>query len=213
PLWPPALQEGLQLPRSRWVAEFPQRLRFDLADAFAGDCEMLADLFERMLAAVRPQTEAHLDDLLLARSQGLQNFLSDFTEVDVDDGFGRVLDGLIFDEIAEVRILLFTDRSLQRNRLLGDLQDFSDLRRRDVHLLGDLFRGRFTAELLDQRARGADQLVDRFDHMHRDANGAGLIGDSSSDRLADPPRRIGRELVTASVLELVNGFHQADVAF
>jgi hypothetical protein len=33
------------------------------------------------------------------------------------------------------------------------------------------------------------------------------------DRLADPPRRVGRELVAAAVLELVDRLHQADVAF
>src|SRR5215510_2520812 len=112
-LWPPALQERLQLPRSRRMAEFAQRLRFDLADAFARDGEVLADLFERVLAAVRPQAEAHLDDLLLARRKRLQNFLRDFAEVDVDDGLGRVLDGLVLDKIAEVRIFLFADRGLQ----------------------------------------------------------------------------------------------------
>src|SRR6266542_3974369 len=36
---------------------------------------------------------------------------------------------------------------------------------------------------------------------------------SARDRLANPPRRVSRELVTAPVLELVDGLHQADVAF
>ena len=49
--------------------------------------------------------------------------------------------------------------------------------------------------------------------MHRDADGARLIGDRTGDRLADPPGRIGRKLVAAAVLELVDRFHQADVAF
>src|SRR5262249_44083373 len=34
----------------------------------------------------------------------------------------------------------------------------------------------------------------------------------AGDRLPDPPRRIGRELVAAAVLELVYRLHQADVA-
>src|SRR5262245_8574692 len=77
PLWPSALQERLQLPRPRRVAEFAERLRFDLADAFARDGEVLADLFKRVFAAVRAEAEAHLDDLLLARRQRLQNLLGD----------------------------------------------------------------------------------------------------------------------------------------
>src|SRR5205809_25171 len=39
------------------------------------------------------------------------------------------------------------------------------------------------------------------------------IGARSRNRLPDPPRRIGRELVAAEVLELVGRVHQADVAF
>src|SRR5262245_49514079 len=148
PLRPSAFQKRLKLTRPRRVAEFAERLGFDLADAFARDGEVLADLFERVLAAVRAQSEAHLDDLLLARRQRLQHLLRDFAEVDVDDGLGGVLDGLVLDEIAEVRIFLFSDGRFQRDRLLGDLEDFSDLRRRDVHLLGDLFRSRLAAELL-----------------------------------------------------------------
>ena len=39
--------------------------------------------------------------------------------------------------------------------------------------------------------RGAHQLVDRLDHVHRDADGARLVGDRAGDRLADPPGRVG----------------------
>ena len=45
------------------------------------------------------------------------------------------------------------------------------------------------------------------------ADGARLIGDRARDRLPDPPRGVGRELVAAAVLELVDRLHQADVAF
>ncbi len=43
--------------------QLPQRLGFDLADAFAGDVELLADLFERVLA-LAADAEAQADDLL-----------------------------------------------------------------------------------------------------------------------------------------------------
>ena len=48
--------------------------------------------------------------------------------------------------------------------------------------------------------------------MHRDADGAGLVGDGAGDGLANPPGGVGRELVAAAVLELVDGLHEADVA-
>jgi hypothetical protein len=49
--------------------------------------------------------------------------------------------------------------------------------------------------------------------VHRDADGARLVGDRAGDGLADPPRGVGRELVAAAVFELVDRLHQADVAF
>ena len=62
-------------------------------------------------------------------------------------------------------------------------------------------------------AAGADQLVDRFDHVHRNTNGAGLVGDGAGDGLANPPGGVGGEFVAAAPLKFVDGLHQADVAF
>ena len=62
-------------------------------------------------------------------------------------------------------------------------------------------------------ARDAVHLVDGLDHVHRDADGAGLIRDGARDGLADPPGGIGRELEAATEFELVHRLHQADVAF
>jgi hypothetical protein len=70
-------------------------------------------------------------------------------------------------------------------------------------------RRRLAADLVEQLPARAHDLLDRLDHVHRDADGALLIG----DRLPDPPCRVGRELVAAAVLELVDLLHQADVAF
>src|SRR5262245_53144942 len=194
------------------MTQLAQRLRLDLAYAFAGHREVLAHFFERVLAAVA-DAEAHLDDLLFARGQRLQHRFGLLLQVEVDHRFRRRHRGAVLDEVAEVRIFLFADRRLERDRLLRDLQDLADLRDRDVHAARDLFRGRLAAKLLHQRARRANQLVDRLDHVDRDADGARLVGDRAGDRLPDPPRRVGRELVAAAVLELVDRLHQADVAF
>ena len=59
----------------------------------------------------------------------------------------------------------------------------------------------------------AHQSVDRFDHMHRDADGARLVGDCARDRLPYPPCRIGRELEALAVIELLDRADQADIAF
>ena len=51
-----------------------------------------------------------------------------------------------------------------------------------------------------------------LDHVHRDADRAGLVGDRAGDRLADPPRGVRRELEALGVVELVDRPHQAEVA-
>ena len=56
-------------------------------------------------------------------------------------------------------------------------------------------------------------LVESLDHVHRDTDGAGLISDGASDRLANPPCGIGGEFVAAAVFEFLNRFHEAHVAF
>jgi hypothetical protein len=164
-----------------------------------------------MLAAVI-QPKPHLDDFFFARRQRLQHRRRLLLQVQVDHRIRRRNHGLVFDEIAQVRIFLFPDRRLQRNRLLRNLQDLAHLGHRNVHALGDLFTGRLATELLHQLAARPHQLIDRLDHVHRDADGARLIGNRAGDGLADPPSRVGRKLVAAAPFELVHGLHQANVA-
>ena len=80
-------------------------------------------------------------------------------------------------------------------------------------LFGQFLRRRLAADLVQHLPRCAHQLVDRLDHVHGDADGARLIGDGAGDRLPDPPRCIGAELVAAAVFELIHRLHQADIAF
>jgi hypothetical protein len=57
------------------------------------------------------------------------------------------------------------------------------------------------------------QPVQRFDDVHRQADRAPVVGDGAADRLANPPRRVGRKLEAAPELKAIDGLHQADVAF
>ena len=56
------------------------------------------------------------------------------------------------------------------------------------------------------------ERVDLLDDVHREADGARLIGERPRDRLTDPPGGVGRELVAPAVVELLDGAHQAEVA-
>src|SRR3954454_10453609 len=206
------IEERTELLRARRMGQLAERLRLDLANPFARHIERAADFFERVLGAVA-DAEAHLEDLLLARGERAQDFVRLLFQVRDDHVIDRGDHAAIFDEVAEMRIFLFADRRLEGDRLLRDLHDLAHFGDRHIHPLGDLLGLRFAAEFLHERTRGARELVDGLDHVHRDADGAGLIGDGASDGLANPPRRVRGELVAAAVFEFLNGLHQADVAF
>src|SRR3989475_520219 len=192
------------------MTQLAQRLGLDLPDALPRDREVLPDLFQRVVG-VLADPEALAQHALLARREGLQRVVDLALQI-VADGCVQRRDGLlVLDEVPQMAVFLLADGRLQRDRLLGDLEDLANLVQRKVHLLGDLFGRRLTPQLLDQVPRGADQLVDGLDHVHRDPDGPGLIGDGAGDGLADPPRRVGAELVAPLVLELVHGLHQTDV--
>src|SRR5450631_347716 len=209
---PNPVHKRAQLSRARWMPKFSERLGLDLPDAFASHRKRLANFFQRVLRTVF-QAETHLDDLLFARCQRAQHLRSLVFEVDVDHRLGRRNYCAVFDEVAQVRIFLFANWRFEGDWLLRNLQDFPDFCHRNVHPLGDFFRRRLASQFLHQLPRCADQLIDGFDHVHRDTNRTRLIGDGSGNCLPDPPRGIRRELIAAAVFELVYRLHQADVAF
>src|SRR5499426_547903 len=69
------------------------------------------------------------------------------------------------------------------------------------------------ADLVEHLARLTHDVADALHHVHGEADGARLVGDRARDRLPDPPRGIGRELVATAILELIDRLHQADIAF
>src|SRR5574340_85325 len=128
-------QESAQTVAAAGMAEFAQGLGFNLADALAGDREVLPHPLQRVLTAVF-QAEAHLDDLLFARRERLQHLRGLLPQVEVDHRLGGRNARLVHDEIAEVGFLFLPDGSFQRDRLLRHPQHLADLRDRQLHLLG-----------------------------------------------------------------------------
>src|SRR5438309_3018119 len=206
------LQVVAELFRARRVAELAQRLGLDLADALAGDPEPLAHLFQRALVTV-DQPESQLQHPPLAWRERVEDVLHLGVEHGERSRVGRRDRLAVLDEVAEVRILLLADGRLERDRVLRNLDDLPHLLGRDPHLLADLLVARLAAELLEQPARDADQLVDRLHHVDRDADRPRLVGDGARDGLPDPPRGVGRELVALVIVELLDRPDEAHVAF
>ena len=109
-------------------------------------------------------------------------------------------------------VLFLADRRFQRNRFLRDLHDLTHLVHRHADLCGDLFRLRIMSELLQELPRNAHDLVDRLDHVHRDADRTRLVGDGAGDGLPDPPGRISGELIALGIVEFLDRFQKAEVA-
>src|SRR6516165_10420954 len=194
------------------MLQLPKRLRLDLADALARHRELVADLFQGVVL-VHADAEAHADYTLLPRRERGERARGGLAQVRLDSRIDRQDRVLVLDEVAEVRILLVADRGFQRQRLLGDLEHLAHLLERHAELLGKLLGRGLAADLVEHLARLTYDFADALHHVHGDADGARLVRDRARDRLPDPPRGVGRELVAAAILEFVDPLHQADIAF
>src|SRR3954452_16472221 len=186
-----------------------QRLVLDLADALARDVERAADLVERarVLAA---EPVAELEHAALAVAQILEGLEECFLGEDLGGPLVWGLGPLVGDELAELGLLLVAHRLLERDRGLGRALDRVDLLRVDAGGVGDLLVGGLAAELGDELALAAADLVELLDHVDGDADRPRLVGQRAGDGLADPPRRVGRELEALAVVELLSGAHEAE---
>src|SRR5258706_9143021 len=100
-----AFEEAAQLLGARGMAELPQRLRLDLADALARDVELLADFLERVVG-VHLDAEAHSQHLRLAWRQRIEDVLAHVAQRCIDRGVRGRDRRLVFDEIAKMRIVV-----------------------------------------------------------------------------------------------------------
>src|SRR5205814_2943432 len=66
--------------------------------------------------------------------------------------------------------------------------------------------------LSEELALCADDLVQYLDDVNGHPDRARLVGERSGDRLANPPRCVGRELEALAVVELLGGADEADRA-
>src|SRR5690349_10067168 len=110
--------EVLELRAPTGALELLNGLGLDLADALASHLELLAHLFQRVVALFA-QAEAHPQHLLLAGREGLEHLPRLLAEAGGDGGIHRALGALVLQKVAEVAVAFVTDRRLQAERLLG----------------------------------------------------------------------------------------------
>src|SRR5512146_3320720 len=93
------LDKAVKLADPRRMPHLTQGLGFDLAEAFAGDAELLADLFQGAVIAI-PQSKSQFEHLALALRQAAQDIVELVLEQAEAGHFGGALGVLVLDEIA-----------------------------------------------------------------------------------------------------------------
>src|SRR3954467_9817393 len=206
-----ALGDIAELLGLREALQLLERLVLDLADALARDVERPPDLVERarVLAA---EAVAQLEHAALSVGEVLQRLAQRLLGEDLGRALVRRLGALVGDELAELGLLLVADRLLEGDRGLRGALDRVDLLGVDPGDLGDLLGGGLAAQLGDELALGAADLVQLLDDVDRDADRARLVGERAGDRLADPPGRVRGELEALAVVELLRRARQAERA-
>ena len=102
---------------------------------------------------------------------------------------------------------------VEADRVPADIEHALGFFERDAGLERRFLGRRLAAHFLQQLLGRVAEPHQHVDHVDRDADRAGLVGDRPRDRLANPPRGVRGELEAAAVLVLVDGPHQARVAF
>ena len=162
---------------------------------------------------VHSNTKTHPQNALFAGRQGGEDFGGGVLQVGMDSGIQRNDGVFILNEIPKRAVFFIPHGRFQTDGLFGDFHDLADFIQRHLQLNGQFLGCGFAANFMHHLARCAHNFIDGFDHMNRDPNGSGLIGDGSCDGLTNPPCGIGGKFVASAVFKFIHGLHQANVTF
>src|SRR5215210_7508823 len=189
-----------------------ERLGLDLANPLAGQAHPTSDLVERLRVRVAVEAVAHLYDLLLPVGEVLDRTAEDvLLQADLDPLLRRRF--LAGDEVGERGFARLTDGSVEARDGPRCLTHFDDLLEGQFRRFGDLLLGRRVTELRRQLALGPRDLPLAVDDVDRDADLARFVGHAALYGLPNPPCGVGRELVAAAPVELLDGADQPDDPF
>src|SRR5215213_2038583 len=119
---------------------------------------------------------------------------------------------VVAEKVAERRVALGADRLVEARDRTRRLTHLAHLLQRQLRLFRDLLLRRRAPELRRQLALRARDLRLALDDVHGDPDRPRLVRDTALNRLADPPRRVRRELEPAAPVELLDSADQPDDA-
>ena len=166
-------------------------------------------MFGDFVAGEEPLPEEEVEVSL--RSQALAQALGTLS-----DRERQVLDlllgeGLVArDEVSEDRVLLLSDRLIEAERRPGGGAHLVGLVQGQARLFGDLRERGLASELRPEHPLRPVHLLLALDDVHGHADRPRLVGQRPGHSLADPPRGVGRKLVAAAPVELLDGADQAE---
>src|SRR5215212_4381666 len=183
-----------------------ERLVLDATHPLGREAQPLAGLAERRgLVAVDPISEP--DHLLLLLREALERAVHGLlaqADLDLLDGFGRVAR----QQLAELGVALGPDRPLEARDRAAELARLLELADADLRLLRELLVRRRAPEPGGQLTLRARDLSLALADVHGEPDRPPLVCEAALDRMADPERRVGGELVALSPVELLGGADQ-----
>src|SRR6266566_1409478 len=188
-----------------------ESLALELPDPLAGQVELVTDRLQRPRLAL--EAEAKLEDPALPLGQSVERAADSLLAQRLLGLVERIGGLAVGEEIAELALVVRADRLVQRDRRLGGAQRLVDVLQRQPRRLGELLLRRLASQLDLEPARRAAQLLLALDDVHGHADRAGVVGDGTLHRLTDPPGGVGRELVAAPPVELLDRAVQAECPF
>ena len=96
----------------------------------------------------------------------------------------------ILHKLTEAGILTFTNRAVEAHGLTAHVEYATGLFGQNSGSVRELLGGGIATELVEEFFGRRTQLGEHIDHVNRDPNCTGLIGNRPRDCLANPPCRI-----------------------
>src|ERR1019366_5532726 len=115
-------------------------------------------------------------------------------------------------DVAELGVAVLAQRLRETERLGAEPQGFDQLVLGHLALDAQLADRRRAAELELEARLGLLDARQRVAGVHGETDRPARVRDAACDRLADPPRGVGRKLEPLAPVELLDGVHQAEVA-